>query len=123
MSEIKLTLERTKELLAEAVALKGAGYIYTHPDGWVAADGDNPASCRYVHDDQPGCIVGHVLHAAGVSLEALSEYEGQGAQDPAYQLAGATDGAARLLDFAQDHQDRGVPWGEAVRQAQELLAG
>jgi hypothetical protein len=47
----------------------------------------------------------------------MSDYEGQGAEDPAEHLAGATEDACRLLSFAQDDQDRGVPWGEAVSKA------
>jgi hypothetical protein len=115
---IELTLARTKELLAEAVTLKGEDYVYVNRDGEQAG---HDTSCHYVHGDQPGCIVGHVLHRAGVSLADLSNYEGQGAEDPASQLTDAGGEVVRLLAFAQEHQDRGVPWGEAVRQALELV--
>ncbi|MFF9268639.1 hypothetical protein [Streptomyces rochei] len=113
---ITLTLDKAKELLAEAVAEKGEDFVYVNRDGRPVA-GLTGADCHYVHGDQPGCIVGHVLHKAGVSLADLSEYEGQGAEDPALDLAGATDDACRLLSYAQENQDRGIPWGESVRLA------
>ena len=112
---IELTLARAQELLAEAVAEKGEGFIYTNRNGVPAGDG---VTCHYVHGDQPGCIVGHVLHKAGVSLDALKEYEGQGAEHPVTDLTNAPEDACRLLSYAQEYQDRGIPWGAAVRRAQ-----
>ncbi|MFF3363612.1 hypothetical protein [Streptomyces misionensis] len=116
---IELTLARAKELLAEAVAEKGADYVYTGPDG-EQGNPDRAAECYYVHGQQPGCIVGNVLHRAGVSLADLAQYEGQAAEDPVEQLTKANVAAVRLLISVQELQDRGTPWGEAVRQAEVL---
>jgi hypothetical protein len=117
---ITLTLERTKQLLAEAVAEKGAEYVYVNRDG-DPADGDVSVSCHYVHGDQPGCIVGWVLYRAGVGLADLSEYEGRGAEDPVEGLMEAPAEVRKLLNWAQDYQDQGTPWGEAVRRALSRL--
>lgn len=122
---IELTLDRAKELLAEAVALKGADYVYVNPDG-VQASGSFPGDCHYVHGDQPGCIVGHVLHKAGVSLTLLSDQEGQNSYAVLRNLHRASqvsceEGVEALLGEAQGAQDMAVPWGEAVRQAEEAL--
>lgn len=115
---IELTLDKTKELLTEAVAEKGAEYVYTNPEG-VPGGSDSLANCYYVHGSQPGCIVGHVLHKAGVPLETLTEHETRPA---GFVLRSLEDfdldhNTLRLLDDVQERQDRGVPWGEAVQQA------
>lgn len=109
---INLTLDYTEELLRQAVADRGEDFVYEKPDG--------SNQCMYVHSDGPGCIVGYVLHAAGVSLEALSEHEGTYASNLIYYLLGeeiidsADREATGLLDDIQDRQDAGVPWGDAV---------
>lgn len=74
---IALTLERTKQLLAEAVAERGEEYVYKNERGQDGTFGD----CAYVHGSpsgghSPGCIVGLVLHKAGVPLERLARHEG-----------------------------------------------
>lgn len=113
---IKLTLERTKQLLEEAVAEKGTDYVYADPWG-NSPTGDGGMPCYYVHDDQPGCIVGHVLYKAGVPLDALFEVE----HSPADQAVAGLDGldvetwVYSLLRNVQRQQDMGVPWGEALR--------
>jgi hypothetical protein len=122
---IELTVTKVKDLLAEAVALKGADYVYTTPDGKQGSVDYQP-TCLYVHGSRPGCIVGHVLNKAGVSLARLREEERNDAsnvlrnlrEDLAYE-----DGVSQLLQDAQGAQDEGVPWGEAVRQALASLDG
>lgn len=118
---IELGLARTKELLAEAVALKGEDYVYTTPEGDKGSEDYQPV-CLYVHGDQPGCIVGHVLHAAGVPLDNLGRYEGDDATVAIRTLIDdetiASDlTVGRLLRAVQDRQDSGIPWGQAVQQA------
>lgn len=55
-----------------AIAEKGDDYVYQAPD--------DRSSCWYVHrtkfDATPGCIVGHILYRAGVSLDDLTKREG-----------------------------------------------
>jgi hypothetical protein len=123
MTTIELTLDRTKELLAEAVALKGADYVYTTPDG-EQGNPDTQPICWYVHGEEPGCIVGHALHAAGVPLGRLREEERNDAGGVLRSLHGDSrlrftheDGVAELLAAVQQDQDSGVPWGEALTNA------
>lgn len=118
---IELALAKAKELLAEAVALKGEDYVYTTPDGKQGSEDWQPR-CLYVHGEQPGCIVGHVLHAASVSLPVLSAEETNDAEGAVRNLAredvlSYEDGVSRLLQDVQAAQDRGIPWGQALREA------
>lgn len=116
---IELTLNKAKELLAEVVALKGEDYVYTTPDGERGSEDMQPI-CMYVHGDEPGCIVGHVLNKAGITLSRLREEERNDASgvlinlrsDLAYE-----DGVSQLFQDVQAMQDRGTPWGRAVRDA------
>lgn len=116
---IELTLARTKELLAEAVAEKGEDFVYVDEFG-QQADESGYVRCHYVHGDQPGCIVGNVLHRAGVPLDELGAYEAQNAGDLFQGLFVAEGEAVRLLNAVQSRQDLGVPWGEALRLALAL---
>lgn len=115
---IELTLDKTKELLAEAVAEKGAEYVYTNPEGQTGSS-LGTVKCFYVHGDQPGCLVGHVLHKAEASLTDLAGLEESAAEDVLSYLYDEDyrEDVAFLLSEAQGHQDNGVPWGEAVRRA------
>lgn len=117
---IELTLARTKEFLAEAVAEKGADFVYVNKYG-DQADESGDVTCHYVHGDQPGCIVGNVLHRAGVPLDVLGEYEAQNVDDLAAGLFTAEVGVRSLLLHVQSHQDAGIPWGEAVHLALSRL--
>ncbi|MGW6263745.1 hypothetical protein [Streptomyces sp. NPDC055085] len=123
MLEINLTLSRTKELLAKAVVLKGAGYVYTTLEG-EQGNPDTQPVCFYVHGEEPGCIVGHALHMAGVPLGRLLEEERNDAGGVLRSLradgrmrVSYEDGVAELLAGVQQDQDSGVPWGEAVTHA------
>lgn len=109
---INLTLDYTKELLRQAVADRGEDFVYEKPEG--------AEQCMYVHEDGPGCIVGYVLHAAGVPLEALNEHENTYASKMVRYLLdeeiidSADEWAMDLLNTVQDRQDNGVSWGLAV---------
>lgn len=124
-----LDTERALALLDAAVADRGADYIYTPPWGEAVVNGDGTL-CLYWHRSavdssdagQPGCIAGHVYHAAGVSGEWLSRNEridattvGQRLNDTT--ILAVTEGARYILNVAQSEQDAGVPWGEAVAYA------
>jgi hypothetical protein len=78
-------------------------------------------NCFYVHTDwngdpvSAGCIIGKALHALGIPLETLREYEGAPAQRV---LAGLGIGSWAAQDTARDvqvTQDSGETWGAAVR--------
>lgn len=114
---IELTLERAKELLAEAVAERGEDYVYPRSD--------SGPYCYYVHtpdmdasltEPAPGCIAGYVLHKAGVPLETLRRFEGKSVQYPIAQLVQTEPDVADLLRNVQSRQDERTPWGEAVQR-------
>ena len=80
--------------------------------------------CQYQYDGKPSCIVGHALHRLGVSIEALealdAAQEGGGVPAsglPSYLPILVEEGSrSALLSVceAQEAQDDGIPWGEAV---------
>lgn len=106
-----LTYELAKELVQEAIAERGEDFVYTPPMG---AD-----DCKYVHDDEPGCIVGHVLISGlGLPSTLLSACEGTDAshvlrvarQDAL--ITADADAESYLCDL-QSLQDSGDSWGKA----------
>lgn len=113
--ENETTEQYVLRLMEEAVALKGADYVYEHqptndPDALA------PTTCYYVWDNQPSCIVGHVLHAAGIPLEELARHEGGSAHIVVAAVAPHDwDGlVGNALNSAQAMQDAGGTWGEAL---------
>lgn len=117
---IMLTLENVIPALQDAVDSKPNGYIYINPDGEQARYIGGVA-CSYVDEckNEPSCIVGHALHALGVSLITLHENEGT----PAHFLldtleeegiAVATSDVVNLLKRVQGEQDLGTSWVDAV---------
>lgn len=133
---VHIDFEKAQSLVAECIAEKGEDYVYPKQSG---------ASCMYVHgieeipDDEnaydytedfskatPGCIVGAVMHKAGISLEDL----GKGSRNESGsfdlisnleydELVTVSDQAANYLANAQTSQDREVPWGVAAKLAAE----
>lgn len=122
---MRLTYAKAKELLTEIVAEYGEDYAYTRID--------DEGPCYYVHRDEsgefvPGCIVGVLLHKMGFDLEWLmrctlgpvvSYLYTIRLQRPdfSYEVK-----AESLLIEVQVRQDRGVPWGQAVREALEMVS-
>lgn len=104
--------------LRAVVAEKGADYVYVNRNGEVASDS---VQCYYVHGDQPGCIAGAAFHKLGVPLEVLAEFELQDAGYVAKQVlqfvSYDTQGA---LTVAQQTQDGGGTWGQALRDAESV---
>jgi hypothetical protein len=139
---IILTVERTRELLAQAIADRGEGFVYREPLTDVG--------CLYWHDPrdpghstpyngidpydgrgeqgQPGCLVGYVFHAAGVAATELACRERRDATTLATDLRNAgwldsiDEDSVTLLSVAQGRQDDGEPWGLAVEYAEANFA-
>lgn len=115
---IDLTPMKALELLREVVAEYGEDYVYTNPYGAKGGETDDfgePVSCFYVHSDKPGCIAGHALHRAGLTLERLTYWESS-AVDFIDDVPEATGGLMREAQFSQDH---GGTWGQALAAAEE----
>lgn len=117
--ENESTREYVTRLMEEAVALKGEDYVYEMPRN---KEGD-VIGCSYIHNDQPSCIVGHVLVAAGVDPDQLHQHEGVAAENLTIrvQLWDTDYTMSRALNAAQEAQDSGETWGEALRVFKEEL--
>jgi len=116
MSE-RLSYDRALELLREVVAEFGEDYKYPHYPAERLPDG-RKLRCFYVRDDQPSCIVAHVLHRAGIPVQDLVKVEGLGPADTeGTTLFGqwADLLARQLLREVQVQQDEGETWGNALQ--------
>lgn len=124
MKQITLTVEQALAALDAAVADKGADFRYRA--SWAVG-------CRYFHGSEPGCIVGHVLHQYGVGRDDLcglwdSAVGAEVDMNVSYgirslRVAGLLDIDDRtesVLTSAQDAQDCGETWGEAVQNAKDV---
>lgn len=114
-----LTRDDALAALRAAVEAKGEDYTYVNRHGEPASP---DVSCYYTHPTadggwEPGCIVGHVLVGWGVSLDDLRAHEGDGAGGVCTHL-GIPIAVAQTLSLAQQEQDAGGTWGEALRQAE-----
>jgi hypothetical protein len=136
MTKTVIDAKTASDLLHRAVAEKG--YEYQDPNS-PAAGG---TGCEYADDKgNPLCIVGHVLHYAGVNL---SDADFTGSVDSIIDLPMVPDydqdkmiptgangslwrnrdveftvDAFRLLEKAQLEQDSGTFWGPAVEIAEK----
>lgn len=128
---IDIDIDRAKALVQECIAERGAEYTY-EKEGY---------SCKYVHgvgydEDEwgdgeenfsnatPGCLVGAVLHKAGVPLEKMGTYarNDEGSYDliehlTADGLVHVSQEANNFLGNVQSSQDAGAPWGQAAEVA------
>lgn len=120
---LKITYDMAVAALEAAVEEKGADYVYPESE---KVDG----ACQYLNEDgSPSCIVGNALMRLGVtrlprhgtgSPSAYSLLVGTGyGPEP---VALADERTARLFGRAQNEQDVGTPWGEAVRLAKEATS-
>lgn len=119
MSVTALTYERVNSILDQILAEFGEDYVYVKPN---ALDG-----CRYVHGvyplEQPGCIIGQLLHQLGVPLDALTRHEGKAADVVVKKLFPETDWlVARYLSIIQEEQDSHETWGRAVEYGRMRIA-
>jgi hypothetical protein len=115
------------DFLSQAVQMRGRDFVYTKR---LLPDSDQPV-CRYAWSGQPDCLIGLTLSLAGWTpdmLERLDQYEPN-------VFSGLSIGwikeiedfiplihllAAKTLAIAQNAQDTGETWGEALDQASEF---
>lgn len=121
----QITARRALELLIDVVDRAGEDFVYEHKDMTDLRGsfeyGGLSRGCRYVEEGHPSCLVGHVLVRTGVSLEALNKLDmlGVSASSLADYGIQADMGAQRVLGAAQEVQDSGKSWGEALRMARQ----
>jgi hypothetical protein len=108
------------EWLRKAVAEKGPDYVYRD-------SGDDGGACMYYSESshQPRCLVGVALHKAGLIdyglVTSRRVNEGVGIiRLAAYLNLPLSSGALSVLSIAQDEQDGGSTWGNALQRAEGL---
>lgn len=103
--------ERATEEMEAVVAKFGEGYRYP---------GVEEASCKYVKGGEPSCLVGQVLARIGVDVEDLIELDELVDQrigriiDSGVLGAEVPKSVKYGLMTAQEKQDQGYTWGEAL---------
>lgn len=118
-----LSTEQAMAALEVVVAEAGEDYVYESPRHMQGGD----ESCFYVHRDpdgsdaRPGCLVGTALHRLGVPLGELEKHEGTDAFTMLWHITDLPDRARGAFSGAQEAQDTGETWGEALRQAKRVL--
>lgn len=111
--------------LRETVKVNGEDFIYFAPP--------SAGFCSYADADEgaPSCLVGHLLHRHGVSVEDLLAEDagrlvplsngnfahGGGAFDIGPDFGIEDEDVRSLLNVAQVAQDNKIPWGKAVEDA------
>lgn len=87
--------------------------------------------CRYVANGEPDCLIAKVLRRLGVPVTALSRLDshenGDGAPPEVFhhyldEWVTFTNHAVAAMSRAQRAQDRGYPWGEALKAAESGAA-
>lgn len=112
-----LTVEVVRDLLNQAVAEKGEDYRY--PEGkrlrYVElSDGGIPSG--------PSCLIGNVLHRAGVPLTVLFKYEGKAVDDLVMAMGLASRFVAWGMQVTQEAHDGRETWGQAMQRYENFVA-
>lgn len=96
-----------------AVLTKGEDYHYPL-DPMSAGSG-----CEYRRDGEPSCLIGHALDILGIQTTEADEERDAGVVLRHYGIVDADLCTAAVE--AQDVQDRGLPWGEALDAYLEIM--
>jgi hypothetical protein len=107
---IRIDKDRALELLRQVVEGR-EDFVYP---SLVTVD------CVYAHRGKPSCIVGHALVLAGATVKRLAELDGLddgGIRNVEVEWLALTDEAAQAFGEAQDVQDTGFTWGQALNAA------
>jgi hypothetical protein len=109
------------EAIRAAVAQRGRDHLYTDQDGRAPVRGSN---CWYGHQKtgEAGCVIGLALNLLGITLEQLAEHEGTQAADLMLRLDVGTEVERAAARRAQQVQDNGGTWGEALDAYDEVMA-
>lgn len=112
---IRLGLSRVRELAQLAVLERGAEFVYQRPEI------DGQPTCAYFDNfGKPSCLVGMILFRCGIeplhytTLNSVWVFD---LQDEG--VIEADPDAIAYLDDLQSAQDKNVPWGEAVENAEQ----
>lgn len=115
------------EAMEKAVALRGEDYIYPkNLPGWQDCTG----SCVYsLKDGTPACIVGVALSLIDPDLVPAYGWNDNFSSSAVEVLeelnaSGKTDFSEAVMNaamWAQQDQDRGLPWGESLHTFYSLV--
>lgn len=137
MPKIELDLETTSRLLRRAGVRRGADYVYRDDTRFPQLGLDCGTKCVYVDDGEdggvcPACIVGEVFAEAGVDLSLFLSLRQALSPRPVNELSvgslpprleelnlSITPAALKALAVAQNVQDDGGTWGEAIERGIE----
>jgi hypothetical protein len=120
---INLTLKDVLHEAHELVVILGDTYKYERVE---VEDRSRPV-CMYVKQteggkEKPSCLVGHILHSLGVSLDDLKTQEHKPASTALCNLrangvVSVGEGVEDALSYMQNAQDVGHTWAYAVMRA------
>lgn len=126
------TFEQVLEATRAIVDERGHDFIYQQVVRYHEPLGREIPQCVYADDEgQPSCLVGHVIHRLDPeAFETLARRERSEGGDIAdsLRLRGHlpqdfwTDDAEAAMVYAQDVQDSGDTWSEALHAAENLAA-
>lgn len=124
---IHITLADAIRFAEEAASEKPEGYVYINPDGDEA--GEIGISCKYWdHEkDEPSCLVGQVLHKAGLDGGPMAYWKSSEKWISAlsHSLRGAVEIDFDALDFLtriQLRQDNGSTWRFSIASGKSAVS-
>lgn len=100
------TEEQFTQAMRDAVAERGADYVYTQVDEYIG--------CQYTEEDgEVGCLIGLALFK--LDSETVPVWNAMGAMGADVVLGKLVpDAVAFAARRAQSRQDDGLPWGESL---------
>lgn len=130
-----IRLRDAQAMIGEIVAEVGKDYNYVRPKVILgnntclywhkAGKKGDPADVR-IESGEPGCIVGRLLHKAGMSPQAINSLDGKGSIASACGVLPEhgirlTERAVMYLQQVQKEQDSGHTWAESAAYARGWL--
>lgn len=116
-----LDAQTALRLLAHAVSNRGGAFVYTRP---VVVGHTTPVCSYLTDDDNASCLVGHVLRSFGIPAALIRACGNSvGITTLASRLRSEvgefriSSAAIHVLMQAQQTQDEGGSWGDALAQA------
>ena len=121
---VQITRENFTAAMRAAVAERGADWVYPAQGSELAEQGwrSEEGTCVYVlPDGSPACLIGLALYKIDPSLLTHVEFQYHDAS-MVMSRAGVQDELLLLAaDMAQDGQDVGMPWGDALSEYERVL--
>lgn len=115
----------SKEILDEVVRIadENPDFVYQQIPNELGA------SCKYVHDGQPSCLIGRAFWNLGLIDATLEQQEHENTSGAAsmvkytlHDKVTSTEADREALAHIQDYQDNGMAWGFAVESYKESHA-